>query len=257
MEFTDQINCTIRLEEYPVRIVSLVPSQTELLHYLGLEDQVVGITKFCIHPDEWFRNKERVGGTKTVDLAKVKALQPDLIIANKEENVKEQVDELKKIAPVWVSDVNTLDEALDMIKSVGELTNTVEEAQNLIDSINAEFTKLYQSEKGDKRSAAYYIWNDPAMLAGKGTFIDDMLTRAGYTNIVELPRYPQESESLKRTPDVILLSSEPFPFREKHVKEFSSRFPNAEVVVVDGEMFSWYGSHLLKAPQYFRSLLHE
>ncbi|MEJ7684745.1 MAG: helical backbone metal receptor [Segetibacter sp.] len=91
---TDKLNNSINLSFFPKRIVSLVPSQTELLYSLGLDEEVIGITKFCIHPDKWFRSKQHVGGTKTVKKDVVKALQPDLIIANKEENVKEQIEEL-------------------------------------------------------------------------------------------------------------------------------------------------------------------
>src|SRR6476469_3628427 len=111
------------------RIISLVPSQTELLYDLGLEAEVVGITKFCVHPEHWFRNKPRVGGTKQVSIEKVAALQPPLILANREENVKEQVEAMEAIAPVWVSDVTNIPSALEMISAVGELTGKSAEAR--------------------------------------------------------------------------------------------------------------------------------
>ena len=119
--FTDQLNRTILLKEKPSRIVSLVPSQTELLHALELREEVVGITKFCVHPTDWFRTKTRVGGTKTVNFDSVRSLRPDLIIANKEENVKEQVEALAAEFPVWVSDVNNLADALDMLQKLGQV----------------------------------------------------------------------------------------------------------------------------------------
>ena len=116
------LQSTSGINYIPKRIISLVPSQTELLHYLGLEQETVGITKFCVHPKEWFNTKTRVGGTKAIKKDIIQQLQPDLIIANKEENVKEQVEDLAKDHPVWVTDVNDLESALQMINDIGELT---------------------------------------------------------------------------------------------------------------------------------------
>ena len=101
--FIDQLQSEIRLDRVPRRIVSLVPSQTELLYDLGLEDEVVGITKFCIHPNKWFSSKDRIGGTKSINIDQVKSLAPDLIIGNKEENTIEDIERLREIAPVWMS----------------------------------------------------------------------------------------------------------------------------------------------------------
>lgn len=143
------------LQQLPRRIVSLVPSQTELLYDLGLEEETVGITKFCIHPEAWFRSKARVGGTKNVDIDKVRALQPDLIIANKEENVKEQIEALADIAPVWVSDIQDLDDALDMIRSIGHITGRQEKAELIAKLIGHRFNELQLHLTGSKRSAHY------------------------------------------------------------------------------------------------------
>src|SRR5689334_18071707 len=123
--FTDQIGRTISLNKTPRRIISLVPSQTELLYDLGLSDEVVGITKFCVHPEEWFRNKPRVGGTKQLNMDIIHHLQPDLVIANKEENVREQVEELASHYPVWVSDINNPDDAYWMMKELGSITGKI------------------------------------------------------------------------------------------------------------------------------------
>src|SRR5438045_6010203 len=117
------ITSTKNFQHPTKKIISLIPSQTELLSYLGLEKEVIGITKFCVHPKEWFTIKTRVGGTKNLNIDLIKNLQPDLIIANKEENVKEQIEELAIDFNIWVTDVNTLKDALGMIKDVGELTN--------------------------------------------------------------------------------------------------------------------------------------
>ncbi|MDG1147928.1 MAG: helical backbone metal receptor [Crocinitomicaceae bacterium] len=256
--FTDQLNNTIRLESSPCRIVSLVPSQTELLYDLGLGDRVVGITKFCIHPKEWFRTKSRVGGTKNIDIAKIKALQPDLIIGNKEENDFENIESLRGIAPIWMSDISNLSDAYAMIASLGKVTNSVAESLALIDDIKVGFNKLKNSQvvrslRG--KSVHYFIWHDPDMVAGKSTFIDAMLLECGLHNLTKEARYPEVD--LSSNPDFIFLSSEPFPFKEKHLAYFKKHFSESKLVFVDGEMFSWYGSRLKKAPEYFESLLNE
>jgi len=246
----------------PVRIVSLVPSQTELLYYLGLEKEVVGITKFCVHPKQWFNSKTRVGGTKAVHIDAIKALNPQLIIANKEENVKEQVEALAGIAPVWISDVNDLTGALDMIKRVGELVDKNRTAIELVNQIQQGFESLAYTNELSNQSAptlnvAYLIWREPYMTIGGDTFISDMLKRCGFRNVFEgQQRYPsiqlEQLNSLNcRT---IFLSSEPYPFKQQHAEEIKKVLPNANIVFVDGEMFSWYGSRLLLAVQYFKEL---
>lgn len=237
------------------RIVSLVPSQTELLADLGLEEEVVGITKFCIHPEHWFRKKTRIGGTKTLDLEKIRLLKPDLIIANKEENVKEQIEALAEIAPMYVSDIGNLEEAMDMISTVGALCSRQQEANKIIAGIQGGFEQLPRANNG---SVAYCIWREPWMWAGSATFIDDILNRAGFKNVFSsVTRYPEESlEALvARTPDYIFLSSEPYPFQEKHKPEVQKMFPESKIVLVDGELFSWYGSRLLQTPKYLTSLI--
>lgn len=256
---TDQMNRTIRLEETPCRIVSLVPSQTELLHALGVEDEVVGITKFCIHPEEWYRGKKRVGGTKSVKSDVVKSLNPDLIIGNKEENQKEDIEELESIAPIWMSDIFDLPDALEMLISIGEITGKQQKAQEIKEQILLEFDKLASYIKNAPttgKRAVYFIWTNPDMAAGKNTFIDKMLSACGLINATDEERYPELSGEEEGV-DYVLLSSEPFPFKEKHMEYFKKMYPNAKVVLVDGEMFSWYGSRLLEAPNYFIQLLKE
>ncbi len=255
-EFTDQMKQTIRLESTPRRIVSLVPSQTELLYYLGLEDELVGITKFCIHPNAWFKTKTRIGGTKSVNFDKVKSLNPDLIIGNKEENAKEDIDALRSIAPVWMSDIYNLSDSIKMLRDLGEILDKVTKVDELISRIEAEFRLLREftlSHSSKGKSVLYFIWNDPGFLAGRNTFIDSMLTECGLVNAAKGDRYPEAQVSIK--PDFVFLSSEPFPFEEKHIVSFQEKYPNAKIVLVDGEMFSWYGSRLKDAPKYFRELL--
>jgi ABC-type Fe3+-hydroxamate transport system substrate-binding protein len=256
--YTDQTARTVILPVFPPRrIVSLVPSQTELLHALGLAEEVVSITKFCVHPAEWFKEKKRVGGTKTVNLEKVAALAPDLIIANKEENVREQIEALAARFPVWVSDVRDLRSALDMIGQVGAITNRAAAAHALVQQVEQAFAQHRPEPVLRRPRAAYFIWRKPYMVAGGDTFIHVMLQEAGFENVFAAEnRYPEilPGRLAEYAPDVLLLSSEPYPFAEKHLEEFREICPSAQVVVVDGEMFSWYGSRLLLAPAYFQDL---
>ncbi|MBG9378690.1 ABC transporter substrate-binding protein [Panacibacter sp. DH6] len=252
----DQLQRIVTLVHHPPRsIVSLVPSQTELLFDLGLDKEVAGITKFCVHPEQWFRQKQRVGGTKNVDIAKVKALQPDLIIANKEENVKEQVEALSAFAPVWISDVNTLVDALAMINTIGAITARETRAAEITTRISQFFKQPVGNDR--KIRVCYLIWKDPYMTVGGDTFISDMLAYCGFENVcVAKNRYPviTVAEIKDLNPAVVLLSSEPFPFKEKHIDELKHVLPGVKVMLADGEMFSWYGSRLLYAADYFRKL---
>ncbi|MEO7080397.1 MAG: helical backbone metal receptor [Flavobacteriales bacterium] len=246
---------TIQVPALPQRIISLVPSQTELLFDLGLGERVVGITKFCIHPEEWFRSKSRVGGTKDVDMEKVRALKPDLIIGNKEENAQADIEALEREFPVWMSDVENLDDALAMINDVGELVGAVPQATNMNTGIRSVFATL--RPLSTPLSAAYFIWKGPWMIAGEGTFIEDMLLRCGFTIAPAGQRYPELSDAQLAAldPDVVLLSSEPFPFKDQHIPAVNMVLPGTPVRLVDGEMFSWYGSRLLRAPAYFQALI--
>lgn len=231
-----------------------MPSQTELLFYLGLHKEIIGITKFCIHPADKFKQTTKVGGTKQLNIKLIKELKPDLIIANKEENERSQIEELMTICPVWISDISNLDEALGMIKGVGQLVDREAQAAALAGLIAERFYKLNIPSQNLK--AAYLIWRKPYMVAGQNTFIDDMLQRCGLTNVFELGRYPEVTNEMliAANPDVVFLSSEPYPFKQKHIDEFKALLPNAKVLLVDGEMFSWYGSRLLEAPGYFEGL---
>lgn len=241
---------------FPKRIVSVVPSQTELLFTLGLEGEIVGITKFCIHPDSWFRNKKRVGGTKKLHLETITALQPDLVIANKEENTEDDIDILAKKIPVYVSDVATLPQALDMIEMVGALCNKVEKAMALIEKIKEKFSCMADKRFTPKKTA-YFIWKSPWMAVGNSTFIHEMMRLVGFENVFERQsRYPEFTLDALRSlqPEVILLSSEPYPFREKHQMLLQEYFTDCKIVLADGELFSWYGSRLLYTPDYLISL---
>ena len=254
------MNTTIRLSGIPRRIVSLVPSQSELLFDLGLGDRVVGITKFCIHPQEWFRTKNRVGGTKDVDFEKIKSLQPDLIIGNKEENEKTNIESLKSIAPIWMSDIFTLEDSLRMINQLGEILNVEEKSTEIVNSIQRNFEKIkYQNTQlfKNRPTVLYLIWRNPFLAAGKSTFIDDMLSRCGFVNYIDENRYPAINLENSKSPNYIFLSSEPYPFKGIHIEELQNIYPTSIIKLVDGEMFSWYGSRLMKSANYFLELIQD
>ncbi|RZL17137.1 MAG: cobalamin-binding protein [Pedobacter sp.] len=262
MEFKDQLGNTVSLKGSPQRIISLVPSQTELLYDLGLSEEVIGITKFCIHPSEWYKTKTKVGGTKKLNLDLIRELQPDLIIGNKEENTQSDIETLQKEFPVWMSDIYTIKDAIATIGMIGEMVNRKPEGDYLQHLVTTGFNDLKilssQSHLYGK-SVLYLIWRNPFMAAGKHTFIDDVLQYNGFTNAVEEKRYPElNMEQISEiNPELVFLSSEPYPFSEKHIAELSEILPNATIDLVDGEMFSWYGSRLVKAVQYFFELHSE
>jgi len=254
------LDSTKALGYFSKHIVSLVPSQTELLHWFGLEQETVGITKFCVHPDSWFHSKTRVGGTKAVNKSIVDSLQPDLIIANKEENLQNEIEALAEEYPVWVTDIKNLEDALQMINDIGKLTGKQNEAASLVKEIGKRFDLLSTSLPTTtyKLPTCYLIWQNPYMTIGGDTFISDMLSRCGFENIfANKTRYPEVTIAQLQTTNcqLLLLPSEPFPFKQKHLDELQIQLPNTKIVLVDGEMFSWYGSRLLNAAEYFKKLI--
>ena len=244
---TDQLQRTVRLDSVPQRIVSLVPSITELLIDLQLGNRIVGRTKFCVHPAEVVKQIAKVGGTKQVHLDKIGALRPDLIIANKEENTREDIKQLVKKYPVWISDVPDFPTALAMILKLGEVLERQERAREIVKKSQQKMAALLPATS---RRTAYLIWRKPYMTIGHDTYINDILRRTGYENVFgEQTRYPQFDldELQRRQPEIILLSSEPFPFKEKHIVELREVFPAVPIQLVDGEFYSWYGTRFLKA----------
>ena len=256
---TDQIGQELTFTSVPKRIISLVPSQTELLAHLGLQQQIVGLTKFCVHPKGLKEEKVIVGGTKSVHFDRIASLEPDLILCNKEENTKEMVEQLKKIAPVHTSDVRSLQDNYALIKQYGLLLGSKEKAAVCIQQIQKEAASLEELVKGKSRiKIGYLIWKDPYMVAGLDTFIDVMLTHIGLENVYQKysGRYPVvELEKLKGV-DFLLLSSEPYPFTKQHQKEIE-KSTGGLTMLVDGEYFSWYGSRLIGAFSYFAQLRKE
>jgi ABC-type Fe3+-hydroxamate transport system substrate-binding protein len=257
MKVTDQLNRTVSIPQVPERIVSLVPSQTELLVDLGLGDKIVGVTKFCIHPFGLKKEKTIIGGTKNFNFEKIKALNPDLIIGNKEENYKEGIEKLEQDYPVWMSDIFNLDNAIKMIQSLGLITNSKEKAEEITIEITEKRNTLLAKKKTIKK-AIYLIWKNPYMAAGSNNYINEMMDLNGYSNICnteEYSRYPElTEEKLKElNPETILLSSEPFPFKQKHIEELNKSVPDACIKLVDGELYSWYGSRIIKALDAFNT----
>ncbi|PZX53371.1 helical backbone metal receptor [Algoriphagus chordae] len=252
MHFTDQLKRSISLPAPPQRIISLVPSQTELLVDLGLEDRIVGVTKFCVHPVGLRKAKTIVGGTKNYRMDVIESLQPDLIIGNKEENEQSGIEYLMKKYPVWMSDIYTLEDSLEMISSLGRMLGAKVKAEQIINQLRSDFAfPLHQ-----KGTAVYLIWKDPIMVAGADTFINKMMGFAGFDNLIQSSRYPQLSneELIELAPEFLLLSSEPYPFKDTHIQDFQSVLPKAKIKLVDGEIFSWYGSRLLRAKEYCDTL---
>jgi ABC-type Fe3+-hydroxamate transport system substrate-binding protein len=255
--FYDQMNKAVNVQQTPKRIISVVPSQTELLFDLGLDERVVGVTKFCIRPADKVKHIAKIGGTKQLNIEAIHNLEPDLIIANKEENEQSQVEELIKHYPVWISDIHNLPTALDMITKVGEITGAESKAGELVDKIANNFESLLPAQL--KPRVMYLIWRKPYMVAGNDTFIDSMLQLCGFKNVIQAGRYPElcADEIIAAKPDVLLLSSEPYPFAQKHIDEFKQMLPGAMIELVDGELFSWYGSRLLHSPGYFNKLINK
>ncbi len=237
------------------RIVSLVPSITELLYSLGLDAEVIGITKFCVHPSYWLSSKKNIGGTKNLRIEDIIKLQPDLVIASKEENLKIEVDALSQDSDVLLTDVISVADGLQLVKDVGKVTGKEQSANDLAQNIEIAFAALHQRHlKAESLvSVVYLIWQEPYMTVGGDTFIHNMMSAAGFNNLfTNNTRYPivtvQELESLK--PDYIFLSSEPYPFKDSHREELQKKLPDSKIVLVDGEMFSWYGSRMLVFPKY-------
>ncbi|TXD46003.1 ABC transporter substrate-binding protein [Polaribacter sp. IC073] len=241
-----------------MKIVSLVPSLTELLVDLGLEKNIVGVTKFCVHPKNLIKEKVVVGGTKTIHLEKIKILEPDFILCNKEENTKEIVENCREIATTHVSDLFTIEDLISLIKEYATLFSCEEKAALIIHELNAKLAdfKLFIKDKPTLK-VVYFIWKNPWMIAANNTFINHLLALNKFENCYKnLNRYPEITlEDLKEKEiDAVFLSSEPYPFKEKNSLDFNNYTEKANIVLVDGEYFSWYGTRMLKAFDYFKEL---
>jgi ABC-type Fe3+-hydroxamate transport system substrate-binding protein len=254
-KFHDQLGRTIEVKDTIAKIVCLVPSITELLYDLGLGDKVVGRTKFCIFNDHDVSEAEKIGGTKQVHFDKIIELNPDIILANKEENTEEIVNTLDEHFPVYVSSIQTVHGALAMIGDLGQILNVEKQSLELIQNIN-DLQIAFHKTAFEEKKCIYLIWQNPIMSVGIDTFIYNMLQEMNFTSVVRDFRYPELSiEEIKNSSaEYILLSSEPFPFGKSHKKQYEKLFPNKKTILVDGSYFSWYGSRLLKAYDYMKML---
>jgi ABC-type Fe3+-hydroxamate transport system substrate-binding protein len=252
---TDQLGRKVNLNSPAKRIISLVPSQTELLFDLGLDEEVIGITKFCIYPERWLQEKTIVGGTKNFHIDRIKALQPDLIIANKEENTKELIEELALDYPVYISDVNNIEDAFQMIADIGKLTGKSTLAEGLISDIKNTRKEL-SSTNQSKKSCYYFIWKNPWLTVGGNTFINTMIEEAGFISLSKNEtRYPEiDFDNIDTHPDFLLLSSEPYPFKQEDADFLQTKLPSSKILFVDGTYFSWYGSRMKDTFQYMANL---
>ena len=255
----DQIGNKLVLYKTPTKIISLVPSLTELLVDLVLDENIVGITKFCVHPLDIRKSKLIVGGTKNINFKKITELQPDIIICNKEENTKEIVEKCKKIAPTHTSDIKNIKDTLELISMYGEIFSVEEKSKSIQKQLSILLTdfKVFLENK-KTRKVVYIIWKKPWMVAANDTFINYMLALNKFDNIYkDLNRYPEinlEDLQKKKDLELVFLSSEPYPFKEKDLNKLQHKFANCNLQLVNGEYFSWYGTRLLKAFTYFKSL---
>ena len=239
-----------------MRVVSLVPSWTEFLHDLDVE--VVGQTKFCVRPASKFRTVPRIGGTKNVKVQDVLALKPDLVVANREENDKTQVEALMARLPggVLLTDVRTVPDAWAAMTQVGSRVDRAADARDMVSRI--------QDAWGEPRAivgqAGYAVWSSPWMVAGHDTFIHDVMRHWGIGNAIDggtESRYPTTGEDPERgtlAAPQWLLPSEPFPFQSKHLPALHAAHPEARFRLVDGEAFSWYGSRMLHVTAHLREV---
>lgn len=238
----DQMDREVVFHKLPERIISLVPSITEYLLDLGVD--VVGRTKFCVHPKDKVRDIPIVGGTKHFKFERIAKLNPDLIVGNKEENYPEGIRELEKSFPIWMSDISTFEEQYGMMRALGRITGKIQVAENWIEKVRNRISFLQNSKSG---KALYLIWYNPWMASGTHTYINSFLHKLGYENCLDDSRYPQltDKQIVEFKPEIILLSSEPFPFKEKHKSLVKGIYPEARVELVNGELFSWYGSRIV------------
>ena len=247
------------------RIVSLVPSTTELLCTLGLADALVGVTVYCVEPREVVRTKTRVGGEKDPDLATIRALAPDLVIANIEENTREHVEALRAAGlRVWLTYPRSVAESLAMIRDLGEVTGARAAAEALLAELTALHAEVRARLAGRRPTPVFYpIWRDPWMTIGRDTYIHDLLATCGGANVFgDRDRYPTITlaDAAARAPEVVLLPDEPFRFRRAHLRELEA-YPDVPAVrsgrlhLVDGKRFSWHGPRLAEALRTVPALL--
>ncbi|MFO8055328.1 MAG: helical backbone metal receptor [Bacteroidales bacterium] len=247
------------VDEYPGKIVSLCPSITETLIKLGLKDRIAGRTDYCYRPEGETEEIPKVGGPKDIDPEKIDHIKPDLIIAIKEENNRQQIEQLQKAYMVFVFDITTYTGALDMIIRLGELTGKQQEAVTLSDQIDNAFARIPQLNT--PRSFLYLVWKDPLMAAGKRTYINNLLTSHGFVNCLDTfaQRYVTLNfEVFKKLEfELAFLPGEPYKFTAEDKKDILAFFPQTDIRLIDGEVFTWYGYRMLHSAEYIKNMIEE
>jgi ABC-type Fe3+-hydroxamate transport system substrate-binding protein len=246
-----------------VRIVSLCPSLTELVFDLGRGDDLVGITRFCVHPADRVGAVEQVGGTKDPGIERIVELAPDLVLLNREENRIEDAEALEAAGvPCHASMPRTVEETAEMVRSIAAALDRPAEGEAIACDIEERSARVRAAAEGARPVRwAYLIWREPWMTVNRDTFVDALLGQAGGVNAFgDRPdRYPRitTAELVTADPDVVLLCTEPFPFQEKHVAELAGEtgFAPERFRIVDGEYLSWHGSRTPDGIDYAAGLM--
>jgi len=241
------------------RIVSLVPSLTELLCDLGLDGQIVGRTGFCVHPRDTVRRIPKVGGTKDVDIEKIRRLTPTHVVVNIDENRRELVESLASfVENIFVTHPLGPDDNEVLYDTMGFLFSRERQAAAIKEKYHAALTRLRSNCGRPHAKVLYLIWRGPWMTIAPDTYISRMLEIINWHSVPDTTssRYPEiDLADFVGSVDKVLLSSEPFPFSETHIKEIRKIFgSNTDVRLVDGEMLSWYGSRAITGLDYLATL---
>jgi ABC-type Fe3+-hydroxamate transport system substrate-binding protein len=249
----DALGQSLSFRHEPQRIVSLVPSLTQTFCDAGLENRLKGVTKFCVHPGHIRQKATVIGGTKNPRTDDILRLNPDFIVANKEENRREDIETLAKHCPVYTTDIKTLSDFSEFCTDMSSLFKessfaTIKESTD---------TVIQNKHTGQTLKVCYLIWKDPYMTVGQDTYIHHMMAHHGFDNVFDHEvRYPEinEEDIQNSQADFVFLSSEPYPFKDKDINELRQSVTHKEIILVDGEMFSWYGSAISKAHEYLSKL---
>ncbi len=268
IEVVDAAGRRVRLPVFPSRIIPLVPSITETLFVLGLDERLVGVTRYCTEPPASVAQKPKVGGQKDPDLKTIQSLQPDLVVANMEENRREDIEALAAMGiAVYTTFPRTVAEGIGMIRDLGRVTQTEKKAAVIARSLEELYREI-SAEATKRRPLRVFcpIWRRPYMSINRDTYVHDVLRTCGGENIFagKSERYPQISleEVADLKPEVILLPDEPYRFLPRHVVDFEP-FRDAiparvtgRTHFVDGKMLSWYGPRIGDSLRTLRPLMH-
>lgn len=264
--FTDGLYREIEISAAPKKIVSLVPSITETLYTFGVDRRLVAVTNFCVEPPEALQTKARVGGTKTLDVDGIKALEPDLVIANAEENREEDIRQLVRGGlTVFVTFPRTVAAAVNMMRQIAEFTDSTSKARDILDEAEETLNEIRNESRNHPRPRVFCpIWRRPWMTIGADTYMHDFISVCGGRNIFadRHDRYPRVEldEMARRMPEVVLLPDEPYHFMEKHKADFATRayvpaVRDQRIHVVEGKTLCWYGPRIAKGLRYINGLL--